>query len=369
MSALSTPPPWRRHFPISKEAEKNWESLENGESLLLYGLQNNLIARKDYFAWAVKHYQIPFVQTEYFQDLPSIGAEVKDQEKWSPEFAPLCVWEGIVFIGCLERRKGPSFPHRLALATDISLSTAYKSLFQDSASFSSDGFEETSVLSAVSALAQKPEAKKNPPPPLAPPSSQKALESVRKNTSDALKAAQKPSGEEEKTSVLKDFKKEEAAPSSAVEEDLTCKTVIKFHKKKSRLEDIQPQMRKYFLGMALMIKEGSLLKLKESVGVMIKNKDWTADTQSTNFFKVISKGLPYHGPVISGPEESAVLKSLGFDVLPRHISVVCAHSEEKSLVFFGAGIKKISFPKVEELHAFITDFLNSKHSGASQKAA
>ena len=321
-------PAWRARFPIAEREVENYESQKSGESLLLFALRKGLVQREEYFPYAMERYQMPWAESDAkseFMDFPAQAALEKAKEKWSAEFAPLCVWEGIVFIGCLEGgRPPPPFPHRMVLASDLLLAKAFKRL-QDEA----------------------------PPKPKA------------KAGASAAKSPGAPTAKAPQSALKK---------ASLERGDLSEKTVIvSQNQQDSALEKLWPQVKGMFFLAALFQKERAFLKLKESAGaIALQDGAAKIDMREASFFKILQKGIPYHGPIVEGPSDRAVLRKLSLRSIPAHVSAVLAEDPKDSeggLVFFGAGKERIDYSKLKELDDFIKSFLQQAQSSQPKKEA
>ena len=79
---------------------------DTNESFVSYAIKNQLIGENKYFEWAVEYYQIPFLQDSFFDKQHLLTKKqwlkIKDLSPWNPEQLPVVVYEGFVFIACLE---------------------------------------------------------------------------------------------------------------------------------------------------------------------------------------------------------------------------------------------------------------------------
>ena len=97
--------PWSDKFQVSEEDIKKWQQSAPQSSLTFYALKKHLINKKDYYEWAINHYQIPKVDDMYFEQhllKNTEWHEIKDTYDWTEEVLPIAFWNNTVFIGCVE---------------------------------------------------------------------------------------------------------------------------------------------------------------------------------------------------------------------------------------------------------------------------
>jgi hypothetical protein len=88
--------------PLQESFSKN--PLE--PSLTAFALKQKSVEEEDYLVWAQRTYGLPILKTDYFQ-LHSPDNDFwtrwKDLYRWTADCIPVAEWDGIVFVGCLER--------------------------------------------------------------------------------------------------------------------------------------------------------------------------------------------------------------------------------------------------------------------------
>ena len=93
---------WKKHFKVPEDSS----SLN-----LLEVLQKNIINETEYQKWASCYYNIPVLQSTYFDAHPSIQKnlweKVKNKATWSASLLPIAEWQGILYIACLEPKSLP----------------------------------------------------------------------------------------------------------------------------------------------------------------------------------------------------------------------------------------------------------------------
>lgn len=373
--------PWMKPFPLSEEAKKDWEKSKTSKSLLSYGLKHKLIPRKRYFQWAMEHYQIPFLKTEFFQNQAILSQnkweKVKDLEEWSSEVVPVCLWEGIVYIGCIEpKRKKLPFPHRFVLATDLSLKMHWRTLLE--------GMEITQTFSKGRVQAQgsaKPSLPEEPeeeaPSPMFHEGSYEGERATILNQK-TNQAGATPLKKEEKVVVMEDYKARTTSTSKKSSNSQTLSlntntTGIYAVKRDKRYEKLWETIKKHFSGMVIFNREGNKLIPLECLGrIALKDKDFKVSLEDNSLFSIIKKNLPYHGPIIEAEtnRNKEILKNMGWETLPQHASAISLTTEEgKNQVFFGVGIRQINMSEIDEITEFIEDFFKENSNSSFKKAS
>ena len=97
--------PWQDKFQIPEEKLKEWKQSSAQNSLTFYALKNRLINKKEYFDWAIEHYQTPKVDDMYFEEnlmKKDDWNKIKDTYDWTEEVLPIAFWNNTIFVGCVE---------------------------------------------------------------------------------------------------------------------------------------------------------------------------------------------------------------------------------------------------------------------------
>ena len=124
--------PWLNVFPVSEANQKKWKEENSDKSLLFWALTHKIIDRQKYFEWCREYYKIPFLKSDFFE-LNTFNhkqwQKAKDLKRWNRECLPICEWEGVLYVGCLEPpqdHKNWKFNYYLVLTTDLSLRMQWK---------------------------------------------------------------------------------------------------------------------------------------------------------------------------------------------------------------------------------------------------
>ena len=148
--------PWHNKFQIPEKNLEKWRNSSSKKSLTFYALKNRLINKKDYFEWAVDHYQTPKINDMYFEQnlmKKDTWNQVKDTYDWTEEVLPIAFWNNTIFIGCVELndkvpKKILGFDSRIVLTSQKSLEVIwsfYKTL-SDIIEKTLTGFDKESSL-------------------------------------------------------------------------------------------------------------------------------------------------------------------------------------------------------------------------------
>ncbi len=93
---------------LTEPAEKLEEKYNNSSkkmSFLSYCLKAGFLIEEKYFSWAKAHYEIPKVNSRFFEENTpkmTLWKKWKDFYPWSSEIIPLGEWDGHLFVGALE---------------------------------------------------------------------------------------------------------------------------------------------------------------------------------------------------------------------------------------------------------------------------
>lgn len=99
--------PWAMGLKIPKDIISSWASQAGDSDLLRWALANAKLPEFGYQEWAKSYYQLPSLDTEFFDQSPNPDLWAKwGNFAWSGTFLPIYEWEGVLYIACLEP---PSF--------------------------------------------------------------------------------------------------------------------------------------------------------------------------------------------------------------------------------------------------------------------
>lgn len=85
--------------------ESEYSQSHSNYSPLGYALSAGKIQSQEYMRWAQNCFKLPYVKDGYFKSQLPPTANWKDwksEYKWSPEIAPLGIWDGHLLVACLE---------------------------------------------------------------------------------------------------------------------------------------------------------------------------------------------------------------------------------------------------------------------------
>ncbi len=97
--------PWVEALNLNPNQVAQWAlDVPKHESVTFWCLDRGLVRSQDYFEWAKNFYQLPFLDSEYFQKPANrdLWLKIQTVANWNPELLPLEEWDGVVFVGCVE---------------------------------------------------------------------------------------------------------------------------------------------------------------------------------------------------------------------------------------------------------------------------
>lgn len=107
-------PAWQEHFKNAiHDAENLYSKDSTNVSLLLFCLRAKMISSQEYLEWAKAEYMRPVVTDNFFLSYPPqvlLLQKCMSEYTWGPECVPLCEWDGLLIVGCLEIPE--KYPHR-----------------------------------------------------------------------------------------------------------------------------------------------------------------------------------------------------------------------------------------------------------------
>ena len=358
---------WQKRFAAeAAAAQKKKESEGSSDPLLFYGLQQHIIPRDDYFDWAMKHYRLPFLDTEFFlqcHPLPPPDWSQNSLKEWSPWFAPVWFYENLVYIGCLEPcEKSFPFPFRFVLTSDQSLKMLWNNSRQKQEATGSARTNRDKEAPALKLTTAKESAEAAPAktsaggPNLGGPN----LGGPHRGG-----AASNPSISGEATAE-EDLEKTGAGDAE--------KTFIwrrtESDKRMTSCANLLKETQQWFSGIVIFKREGDCLTPVQSAGrVNIMNPDWKVDLKRKSFFNIIEKDQPYHGFIVKTEINKEIAEKTGWPILPRHVSVIplpCSASgdpEGGESVFFGVSAKPVEMSEIERLTERVEGFFSNRQTG------
>ncbi|MCY4513098.1 MAG: hypothetical protein OXB86_05365 [Bdellovibrionales bacterium] len=359
--------PWREHFPVLEADHKLWEAEKDGSSLLLWALEKKIIDRDKYFDWAIEHYQLPLLDSHFFEYVvmgKDQWKKVKDLKEWGREVLPVWEWENIAYVGCMEPPKNQDawdFPHRLVLVTDIALKMHWKSI------------KDFSDLLPKAAPAATQAQSLLPTEEPHQPSYDPLGEPVRE-TSDPRETSDTP--QRDNILSLNQFKTNSTQQqSSASPSDPNTPTspekssgIIQV-KKKDFFSDLEEQTKSYFSGILLLKNENNLLfPVKWAGRVQIPNEAAPLISLTDNsIFSVLQKGFDYHGFIVENESNKKFFNDISWSVLPKHITAIPIPGPKKKAerIFLGVATKNLPYETLDNIKKIVLPFFEE----VSQKQA
>lgn len=147
------------------------ESFSNSPQILsLTGfiLKQKMVTEDDYLLWAQKEYSLPWLKTDFFHlhsPEPQVWQKWKDFCLWRPDYVPLIEWDGVLFVGCLE--KPTDWPENVPVCFVLSSLTVLESWFK-----------RYDLLSEQPVEPEQPATPQPPPPPPPPAHAEKKVETL-----------------------------------------------------------------------------------------------------------------------------------------------------------------------------------------------
>ncbi len=93
---------------LSDTDYNEWKSTDQKESCAVWALKKNKIDIQKYIEWATRHYKIPFLTDSFFHNITisqKFWNRVKELDQWNETFLPIYEWNSVLFAGCIEPPK------------------------------------------------------------------------------------------------------------------------------------------------------------------------------------------------------------------------------------------------------------------------
>lgn len=134
---MQTVPAWAKALQIPKASLDEWLTVAPvEESFTFWCLFSGRLPLESYFAWAVDHYGLALLQSDYFKQTPNheLWKQIQTVANWSPWMLPIEQWDGVVFIACVEPPTDMqwSFPVAFVLAEPNQLEQHWQKLISHS---------------------------------------------------------------------------------------------------------------------------------------------------------------------------------------------------------------------------------------------
>ncbi|MCB0362271.1 MAG: hypothetical protein KDD35_06100 [Bdellovibrionales bacterium] len=125
--------PWAQALQVSEHNYAEW-TLEapKGITFTYWCLATKKIDEKKYLPWARNYYGLASLSEEYFSRMPDIHLweKISSVANWDESFLPVCEWDGVVFISCVEPNPDIawSFPVQYLLAPVLGIKKSWDRL-------------------------------------------------------------------------------------------------------------------------------------------------------------------------------------------------------------------------------------------------
>lgn len=128
--------PWAKSLGIPPQQLALWQrESPDLNHFTFWCLEKGYLPTKAYLEWAKEYYGLAILSDDFVHE--NISTEfwnsVKSVSNWSKEFQPICEWDGVIFIACVEPRTDIewSFPVKYVLASPKFLSRYWKKMHNE----------------------------------------------------------------------------------------------------------------------------------------------------------------------------------------------------------------------------------------------
>ena len=120
--------------PQLEAARESFSKQTENLSFTAFVLNQKIVQSEDYLAWAQVHFELVILKNDYFQmNSPDMTLWSRWQETypWSNECLPVGEWDGVLFVGCIEKPMdfNPTVPVCFALCSPNHLKTWSQTYF------------------------------------------------------------------------------------------------------------------------------------------------------------------------------------------------------------------------------------------------
>ena len=411
--------PWLNNLKVSDQKIQDWQD-KSKKSLTFWALRNKSIEQKAYFDWAIDHYQMPFLKDIYFEQnlmTKKQWEEIQEAFDWSEEILPVALWNGTIFIGCVEPIQKEieifGFDTRFVLISYQSMQVMWK-FVQSLSKFIEKEVTRSIAISELQQLHLNPDipVKKPLDHPVSPAlvKKQSSLNPdipVKKPldhpVSPALvnleKRSSLPELEEDRASednntdfpardpvednilVMKESvrKKEPTIAQDNGSSEHTQFTMVGGLADKtatqmsisSNYEELWKYTKSFYCAsMILRVKEEKVYPMSWSGKIKCQTDGVMVDLNDYSLFKILTKGYSYNGFVVDNPVNKKFFSEIGWSEYPKHVTAIPIKDSNNQIqnVFLGLSLKPISRGKVQQVEGNILQFFKPKNEKISKVA-
>jgi len=402
---------FEQKFPISNEHKQEWKEKSPDKSLLFHSLKHKLINEKEYFRWAIDHYQIPKVKNIYFEEQlikQDDWNQIKEVHDWTEELLPIALWNDTIFIGCLELndtvpKKVLGFDTRIVLVSYKNLEETWKfcNTLSDFIEKTKTGFplENTGLkedyreplkvtplkkeihLEAQATLESPlesqeklkstfepdlPDKKKPYPQPFLKQNSHQNLpeeENLRQSESNIVTFLGRHIEEPIMKGTLMGKKKDEKTPFEKSKWTFTSESISQLNKTEE-YNSLWNYTKKHYCSSLIFTVKDKKAYLDSFVGrVSLKSTDKVCvDFKDHTFFKVIQRGNPYNGFTVETPDNKKFFSSLGWDSYPQFTTGIPIKDDMNNIkkIFIGFSLRTFSKQEIQMIQTDILRIFQEK---------
>lgn len=166
--------PWVTALQIDEGTFASWiAKVPKHESVTFWCLDKGHLRLNDYFNWAMNHYGLPLLGSDYFGTPANrdLWSKIQSVANWSPELLPLEEWDGTIFVACVEPPEDIrwSFPVQYILASPRDLKLQWERLNAEPTVVSARHIVDETTSPGIAPPPVQPPPALAPPPPIPSP--------------------------------------------------------------------------------------------------------------------------------------------------------------------------------------------------------